>query len=385
MTAACVRFPLIFLLTAILGSTLAEETVAQSATHNSSSQVTDCSIWLPGDGTGVTVAQANAHNAAAEAAKQSGVCNGTAAFPGRFPNTYSPKALGGSAYMNALQGYLSAMVSRFTPSTGRSDTGTADPTLELFHPSPLIDPDAFARAGKDSISRDMDSLLNHCPEAVQYVESKDGLVGEFDKVFTQYKIRKDAAASIQKIKDELLSDTWWARSSGPDVAREVKFLADGLTDIFGMLSPEGEVVNSIKQIEDVTPSSEFGYDNVVEYRESVDNIKATYEHNENVDDAATRAAIQLSEKFLKNSRFARVVPFVDFAQHLQERAQTAKEGFKFKVEVEYQVRRLDEQITQFNNQMDNYRHALEAMNAIHDTVIGVCVPKSIPIDNSAKD
>lgn len=363
----------------LMAGSPAISTLAQSSSQSSSGSKPaatsttppNCQWTLPGDGMGPSRLMCS------DPSSNSNIPN---------MRLYTPRTPAGSAYMNALQGYLNAMASRFTPGNEPESPDTASSAPEPIRVGPVVGADLFASfGGKDQNSQHMEDLLRNCPEAVQYVEGKDGLVGEFDKVFAQYKIRKDAVASIQKIKDDLLSDIWWARSSGPDVAREVKFLADGLTDIFGMLSPEGEVVKGIQQLEDVTPSGQLGYDTVGQYGKYVDNIKSAYEGNENVDDATKKAAIDATTGLLKHSKYARTVPFIDFAQHLYERAETEKAGFKFKVEVEYQVRRLDAQITQYENQADNYRQAIEAMNAIHDTVIGVCVPKSIPISNGPKD
>jgi hypothetical protein len=231
----------------------------------------------------------------------------------------------------------------------------------------------------------MDDLLDHCPEAVQYVESPNGLVGEFDRVQRQYQINKNGMASIQKIKDDLLNDTWWARSSGPDVAREVKFLADGLTDIFGMISPEGEVVKGIQQLENVTPLDQSSYDTVGQFGEYVDNIKTAFERKENVDDATKKAAIESSKKFLKKTKYARIVPFLDFAQHLEERAKTKEEGAEFKAEVQSQLQRLDTQLNVYQNQVNDAVKAMNAINALHDAVIGVCVQKSIPLGTGSKN
>jgi hypothetical protein len=382
--------PSLFVL-ALLLSAGAFRTTAQSKPSNSSnptqtntqpnnSQRLGCGgITNPGDGSGITVAMADAMNAAA--AQRPCVSNTN---PANTPNTrlYAPRTAAGSAYMNALQGFLSALAVRSAPAAqpGSSETPAEGAPINVPF-SPLIDPSSFAQAGKDSISRGMDNLLADCPEAVQYVESPDGLLGEFDKVFAQYKIKKDGLESIRKVKGDLLDDTWWARSSGPDVAREVKGVADLLGDVFGMVSPEGEVVKSIQQIENVSPMDQAGYGRLGDFRESVDNIKGAYEHNENVDDATKKAAIELTKKFLKNTKYGRVVPFVDFAQHLEERALTQEDGYKLKVEVEYQVRRLDSQISEYQNQIDDDVQAINAMNAVHDTVIGVCVQKSISIGN----
>lgn len=303
---------------------------------------------------------------------------------------YTPRTPAGSAYLNALNGFLNSLAARsatqgdVSDPTSNATSAPVSPLISVPH-SPLIDADTFAHAGKDVISQNMDDLLDHCSEAVQYVESKDGLVGEFDKVFTQYKIRKDGLQNVQRIKQDLLDDTWWARSSGPDVAREVKAMCDLLGDVFGMVSPEGEVVKGVQQIENVTRNQEAIYDTVGKVREGVDFIKTAYDQKDDVHKATQKVAADMSTLLVKDvarmEGYGRMVPFLDFAQHLQERAKTQEEGYKLKVEVEYQVRRLDTQINIYQSQIDDYGKAIEAMNALHDTVISVCVPKSIAIGN----
>jgi hypothetical protein len=299
-----------------------------------------------------------------------------------------PRTPAGAGYLSALQAFFSGMAPHYTPPPEpEASSLSSESTRERapLHTSPLIDRSDFANAGKDSISQSMDDLLDHCPEAVQYVESPNGLVGEFDRVQRQYQINKNGMASIQKIKDDLLNDTWWARSSGPDVAREVKFLADGLTDIFGMISPEGEVVKGIQQLENVTPLDQSSYDTVGQFGEYVDNIKTAFERKENVDDATKKAAIESSKKFLKKTKYARIVPFLDFAQHLEERAKTKEEGAEFKAEVQSQLQRLDTQLNVYQNQVNDAVKAMNAINALHDAVIGVCVQKSIPLGTGSKN
>jgi hypothetical protein len=309
------------------------------------------------------------------AARQRGACNGSNANI----STYVPRTPASSAYMNALQRYLNAMASTFHSSAQPANTGTPGPAFEV-NVSPLMDPDSFARAGKDSVSQLADDLLDHCPEAVQYVESKDGLVADFDNVFAQYQIKKNGLASIPKIKGDLLDDTWWARSSGAELAIEVKAMANLLTDIFGAVSPEGDVVKGIQQVQDVTPSQQT-LDTVGQFREYVENIKSTYEQKGDVKEAAKKATVTVTEKALERTKYKRFVPFLSFAMDLQDRAGSLKDAYQLEAEVEYQVRRLDAQISEYQNQIDNYRQTIEAMNAIHDTVIGVCVQKSVPINN----
>jgi hypothetical protein len=310
---------------------------------------------------------------------------------------YVPRTAAGSAYMNALQGFLNTLAARSAPSAapagGEPTSATAPSASSLSAlPFPLIDTDTFAHAGpKDAISQNIDDLLDHCPDAVRYVDSPE-FVGEFDRAFKQYTINKQGQASIHKIEADLLSDTWWARSSGPDVAREVKFVADSLNDILGMIAPEGEAVNSIKSMDTfgtVTSDNELDSELVGHTRDAVDTVKNAYDRKDNVDQQTRKVAADLAEfaakEILKKTRYARVVPFVNFAEHFYERAKTEEDGANFKAEVQSQIQNLNIRINILQNQADDAGKAASAIEALHDAVMAVCVPTSIPINNSAKD
>jgi hypothetical protein len=362
-------------------SQTAQKPAPKPAANSTSAPAAGCH-WEYGDGMASGLVCPNANN---------GSQPGSTSVAPRIVYT-APRTPAGAGYLNALQAFFSGMAPQYTPppepepsSLSSESTGKASP----LPASPLIDPSDFANAGKDSISQSMDDLLDHCPEAVQYVESPTGLVGEFDRVFKQYQIKKEGIALIQKVKDDLLNDTWWARSSGPDVAREVKFVADGLNDIFGMLSPGGEVVNGLKQIEDVSANQEFTNTLVGRVGDGVNVIKGAYDRKDNVYQAAEKVAADVSEiamkEYIKNKAYGRVLPFINFAEHLAERAKTQKEGAEFKVEVQSQLRKLDVQINIFQNQVNDAVKAMNAINALHDAVIGVCVQKSIPVGTGSKN
>lgn len=291
----------------------------------------------------------------------------------------------GSAYNRMLQGFVQSLAPQTGPLADPSAAIQSSPQTPNPHAPGLIDGDTFAKAGKDLISQNMEDLLDgrSCAEAVAYVESPSGLIAAFDKVLTQYRIRKDGLVSIQGIKKDLLDDTWWARSSGPDVAREIKFICDGLGDVFGMISPQGKVVSTLREVTDITEDQEFAYDIAGETREAVDSIKAQYDRrgdvNRQVQKEAADLVMKLGKAYITKKGYGRVLPFISYGEHLQERAETEEAGIKFKSEVQGQLRKLDVQITELQNQINDARQAIEAMNELPDAVIGVCVQKPLPV------
>src|SRR5271166_2646594 len=87
---------------------------------------------------------------------------------------------------------------------------------------------------------------NSCEDAVRFVESPNGLLGEWDLATTRYSINHDETTLLKKYKRDLLSDSWWAASSGPDIARELSTLCKLLNDVLGAMSPTGDPVEAAK-------------------------------------------------------------------------------------------------------------------------------------------
>jgi hypothetical protein len=120
----------------------------------------NCSGYVnPGDGTGITVAQANAANAARAAAIQRGACSGATTSPATptssaIPFTHPAPNLGPPT--NALQYLLNNLFSRPVPSAGAE----AQPAYQPITAPKLLDADAFKAAGCDSITDTMDQLIN---------------------------------------------------------------------------------------------------------------------------------------------------------------------------------------------------------------------------------
>jgi hypothetical protein len=361
----------ILLLTFPIASQGQVSTKASSNVSPNQSTSSNCVINAPGDGLGASTTVCYNTNTV--------ISRGTSSPP--VPITpAAPRTSAGTGYLNALQAFYSKVLpSSLPPPQAPSSIQSS------WRPSSLLDPSEFAGEGEDSISKNMDDLLDHCPEAVQYVESPSGLVGQFNQAYSQSKIKSDGQASIQKIRDDLLSDTWWARSSGPDVAREVRFLADSLNDVLGMVSPEGEAVQGLKQLGNVSSRESAAYDMVNKVSEGVDKIKSAYENKDDVHKETVDVSIDLAKVAMQSTGIGQYVPFIDYAQHLQERAETEEAGSIFKAEVQAQLQKLDIQINTLRNEASDADRMINAINEIHDTVMGVCVPKSVPIGNAPKN
>src|SRR5437773_3359016 len=65
-----------------------------------------------------------------------------------------------------------------------------------------------------------------CKEAVPYVESRDGLFGEWDRAMEKYKADQQGLEITGNARKELLSDAYWRTSTAADVANEVRYLCN---------------------------------------------------------------------------------------------------------------------------------------------------------------
>jgi hypothetical protein len=113
----------------------------------------------PGDGTGITVAQANAANAARAAAIQRGACSGATTSPvtpTSFATPFTHPAPNLGPPTNALQYLLNGLFSRPVPSGGAE----GQPAFQQITAPKLLDADAFKAAGCDLVTDTMDQLIN---------------------------------------------------------------------------------------------------------------------------------------------------------------------------------------------------------------------------------
>jgi hypothetical protein len=136
-----------------------------------------------------------------------------------------------------------------TTTTNGSSSSESDPLLASQTASP-DKVDALSKGFEDLLKQldDKDARGNasqaSCDEAKQLLDK--GLVEEWDRANSQQVNFSDLKGTLQDIKNQVASDSWWAASSGPDVAREVKFLADAFDHSMALLFPEAEVVAGLR-------------------------------------------------------------------------------------------------------------------------------------------
>jgi hypothetical protein len=247
-----------------------------------------------------------------------------------------------------------------TPSDDGSDTSAAQAAVQAMQ--------ASSQSSQTALPATPALKAAACKVAVPYVESQSGLLGDWDRGMTKYTIdRDDGMASIQRVKADLLSDTWWARSSGPDVAREVSTFSNLLIHISAAMSPAGEAVSFARDV-----SAEFG----VRVKENSVRVFQAIQNGSNAMDAiqggTADLAILAAQESLKKVGAGQFAAIIDVMKDVQTNAKQAQEGAEFKATVQQQLRNLDELLNKYANDMTIQRERLEAVEGVKDAVIAAC-------------
>jgi hypothetical protein len=187
-----------------------------------------------------------------------------------------------------------------------------------------------------------------CKIAVPYVESPSGLLGVWDRDMTKYTIYRDGAGSLQQVKANLLSDTWWARSSGADIARNVSTLCNLVEHVAAALTPEGKAVDFAKDV-----SKEFGMavkQQSVRVYQAIDKGREAGQGITDVLNDGTDALVMLAAKDgLTRVGAGQFNAVIDILKDVADHAKKAKEASEFKATVQEQIQKLDSLINQNSN------------------------------------
>lgn len=190
-----------------------------------------------GDGLGITVAQANAANAARAAAIQRGACSGATTNPAMPANSYNQPALKVGIPTNALQYLLNSLFSRPVPSGGTE----APPAFKQITAPKLLDADAFKAAGCDSIADTMDQLIN---------DSDSGSDGKAPAMDTHgdNESWKQLAKDLTQSSTEYVQDAKdaWERLKGDNTTDPVYRTVDALD--MASTASGGEVPSTLKAV-----------------------------------------------------------------------------------------------------------------------------------------
>ena len=238
-----------------------------------------------------------------------------------------------------------------------------------------------------------------CREAIAYVESPDGLLGEYDRAVAKADIRHAYERQLTAIKKDLLDDTWWARSAVADVAREAKFLSDVIVQIYAIFTPSGRAVEAASSMPGWYLENFYGNTEVqiftklttralakgaLEAADKADNVagvvKSAYDRREDVWAAArgagAKAAEIAAEEVLKHALakkgVERLFPAYKLLKAVYERAHLAKEAAELKETVKVQLERIERALDEVEVQIASDRRTVRAINDIRDVVVRSC-------------
>lgn len=419
--------------------------------RTSGAQPTNCGYVNPGDGSGITGAQANAINAAV---RQRGC--GSMATGATIP---SAKAVRGSGATNPIQNLFSATTQtgsnsnlntagpcywasqwdglgaelqgrlrqhqtvdtviaqyggpaqliayaqtsgnlqrEFASAQGLVLLGTAadfqamadgfvdvakcrlgQPASPQITPS-LIDANAFKQSGGDSIDKSVDDLLRardatDCDSALQYVGDANGLQKDLDVAIAQQRAHENGLNFQQKLKADLLSDSWWATSKGPVVAAQIKVVCDEVQDWVSVLNPEEAELSKGKDalLKSLNVASSM--------------IKAAYDNRESVT-AAVKAAKDAEAKALSDLAAEEIADAIKMGpaygtykalQDSKEYVNTLNDAADARAVVQDQLQKLDQQIAQARNQVSIDAQRQTVLEALRQDVMNACVQKPVDI------
>jgi hypothetical protein len=200
--------------------------------------------------------------------------------------------------------------------------------------------------------RSQPSRTDKCTQLVEYRDH--GLLQQWDHAMAQYDIQQQGKDSIEDIKKKLLDDNWWATSSGPEIAAEIKYACDSLNDLIGAIFPEEQILKMSKPIIHHAP-------------EILRAVQAgapivTY-GKENAEAAAKEAWMDVGKDLMGQAGSA-----IGVMQDMEERTKTKGEWIDLRTTVQEQVDNLDRMISGYNEKL---REAGKRLDAIEEVVIAI--------------
>jgi hypothetical protein len=206
-----------------------------------------------------------------------------------------------------------------------------------------------------------------CKEAVSYVESPSGLLGQWDADMGKYKAYRNGFEMVKGIKDKLLKDEYWNTSTPAILANDIHTICKLTEDALAVLMPGGDVVENTVRI-----SEDFG----AKISQKAVHVYQLIEKGDSVTDALRSntdelTAIGIAEA-ARQGGYGRAVAAVDALKVLHDHMKNEREAAESRLVVQQQVRQLDVQLNELSNRVDQMRDNLVAVEALKDAVIAAC-------------
>jgi hypothetical protein len=220
---------------------------------------------------------------------------------------------------------------------------------------------------------------SNCAEALEYVNDPDGLEKDLNDGVNRLNIHSEGLRLQQNVKDELLSDSWWATSSGPVVAAQIKVITDEVQDWVSIIYPEEAKLKQAQK-------------NLINaLKVSAEAIKAAYENRASVR-TATQAAIDAAveklddiakeegkESLAEKLKLGPAYGTYNSLKDAQDYVKTLDDAGKSREMVQEQIRRLDKQISQIRSKVSIDAQEIEALNSLKMSVEEACIQKPVYI------
>jgi hypothetical protein len=265
----------------------------------------------------------------------------------RKPSTATPnsKAVPSVKYLSDLIQSLGHQVG----GTGVKSLGPMD--LSGAGTDISVDSKSFSQlADRSDIDRVLDGQDNEvCSDAVLYRDRV--LPNEWDRAMARYQIDSQALADFNKLKDDLLRDSWWATSSGPMILLGIKQTADTFSRILGGVVPAAAAAKAMGRTTVVTVRTARGILEAVEHGKPM--VTAA---KEGVDAAAEEVA---REGLFKS--FGPAGATLGLMYDSYENMKTMQEGAEFRMIVQAQVRKLDSMLNDYRGRLANDRTRVEVV------------------------
>jgi hypothetical protein len=206
-----------------------------------------------------------------------------------------------------------------------------------------------------------------CKEAVPYVESPSGLLGQWDADMGKYKAYQNGFEAIKVIKDKLLNDEYWNTSTPAVLANDIHTISKLTEDSLAVLMPGGQVVdNAIRISEDfgskVSQKAVLVYQLIEKGDGVIDSLRSSTDE---------LTVLGISEA-AKQAGYGRVAAAVDALKVLDDHMKNEQDAAKSRDVVQQQVRQLNIQLNELANKIEQMRDNLVAVEALKDAVIAAC-------------
>jgi hypothetical protein len=226
---------------------------------------------------------------------------------------------------------------------------------------------------------DLPIQTDDCAAAVQYVSPGGQLEQDLSKAIATASAHQTGLTDLVNAKKQLMDDTWWATSSGPVVAAQIKVITDEIQDLGSALYPEeAKLKESQEKLIEMLSAVGEGLRAAINHHDSaLVAIKAF------TNAAALKVAeIESEKRGEKAAEQLKIGPAYSIYKALKDETEyvkTLNEASETKNIVQEQITRLDKQIQQAQRQVSIDQERQKAIAFLRFGVMQACYQKPVSI------